>query len=397
MKRFVRSASAAAVWLVCGGSLKLSKGLLFGDDDRSSSEGTAAHNLAAAMLKGSPQPASVRLCHKCGSDGVNDRSCPKCGSRDIIDDGEMPLYVGHYVDYCRQLIDDNVVAHRGIEVEVESAIHVDFGGHADFYLVYNDSTGRTWLHVVDLKNGIGVPVRSELNRQVLSYLLLLRERHPNIRHFRGTVHQPRVGDGLPYTVEYSKAEIDEFEAEVTLSPFNEDLVPGSHCRFCNAASDCPVAVEFPVAMVAAEDRPARNAEDQYELWRQFMLVAPAIRRLLSTIPRRMLRAMREGVKFEGFKPVATTARRQWDGSENYVMLELVMRGVPMSETTTYKLLSPAQLEKLGYAEEIADLVFRPDGGIVIVPEDDRRQAVDVTPLELEAWTGDVDLGFEDDE
>ena len=150
-------------------------------------------------------------------------------------------------------------------------------------------------------------------------------------------------------------------------------------------------------MVAAEDRPARNAEDQYELWRQFMLVAPAIRRLLSTIPRRMLRAMREGVKFEGFKPVATTARRQWDGSENYVMLELVMRGVPMSETTTYKLLSPAQLEKLGYAEEIADLVFRPDGGIVIVPEDDRRQAVDVTPLELEAWTGDVDLGFEDDE
>ncbi len=55
----------------------------------------------------------------------------------------------------------------------------------DVYLIYTDEIKRTWLHVIDLKYGKGVTVSAETNRQVQAYCNLLREKHPNVRHFRG--------------------------------------------------------------------------------------------------------------------------------------------------------------------------------------------------------------------
>ncbi len=53
----------------------------------------------------------------------------------------------------------------------------------DVYLIYTDEIKRTWLHVIDLKYGKGVTVSAETNRHVQAYCNLLREKHPNVRHF----------------------------------------------------------------------------------------------------------------------------------------------------------------------------------------------------------------------
>lgn len=296
----------------------------------------------------------------------------------------MPRHVGMVVAFVRQL-KQNDVQYIGIEEEVQSATVEDFGGHVDCFVIYRDRTsGKMTLHVMDMKYGMGVWVKTDGNDQLFSYLLLLWERYPNIRHFRATIIQPRVGDGLPYTIDVTLDQLKAFRRQVVASTLDEELKSGPHCHFCEAADGCPEVMTTVEELVATIDEELE--EQRRDLWPKFMAMESVIRRLLITIPKRMLEAMKKGIEFEGWKAIESISRRKWIDDDEKVAESLLEAGVPEEYVYQKKLTTPAQLEKSGYTNEARDLWFKPRGGVKIVPAGHRSPAVDVKDLDF----GDLD-------
>jgi hypothetical protein len=78
--------------------------------------------------------------------------------------------------------------------------------------------------------------------------------------------------------------------------------------------------------------------------------------------------MEKGESFPGFKLVRKRANRRWkEGAEE------ALAGQPVFETV---LLSPVRAEKVkGLKIDLSQWIEKPEGGLTIAPESDRREAV----------------------
>lgn len=386
----VYGCSSSSRWIACPGSIALA-GDLESQGSAYANEGTVAHEIVAGVLSGKAMPDHVKLCNRCSMEfGV--AACTHCGGREYRIDDEMPIYCQMYVDYILSLTDANYLMHMAIEVRIQSERFPGHGGTVDCYLIYKDDNGRVWLHVVDFKYGKGVPVGVEGNTQLQCYAALARERHPNVRHFRGTIVQPRVGDGLPHTVEISLEDLASLDMKIMDAMVTEDLVPGPHCRWCPASAKCPAIFERARELAQQEfdtvyeflDDEGKLEQEIYRL-REIMSMVPALKRLIAETPQRMLRLMQDGHSIEGYKAVARLGYRTWTSSEEEVVSTLVDRGVSEEDLYTRKLLSPAQLEKAGYKKVTDGLTFRPMRGYAIAPVTDKRPAAEIANLQFEEY------------
>lgn len=373
--------SNAARWTACPGSIKMCEGLPDASSDYAN-EGTAAHEVVAQVLSGHKMPEWVELCNRCSS-RFGKGSCPNCGGREYRLDRDMPVYCQRYVDYVLALKDSNYVHHFAIETRMQSSRWPQHGGTVDCYIIYQDSQRRTWLHVIDLKYGRGVEVDADDNHQLKCYLNLARERHPNIKHFRATIVQPRIGDGLPETIEVSRAELDALDFDILSAMLSDELVAGSHCRWCPAAVQCPAVLDHAKEMAQQEFDTIEPAEEDIEKLVSFFKLMPALRKLINEVPRRMLHLMQQGKEIPGFKPVASLGYRQWNLNEEDLIAQLIERDVPPDQIYKRTLNSPAQIEKIAGKKVTVGLTFRPMRGYSVAPVSDKRPAVDLTGAEFD--------------
>lgn len=255
----------------------------------------------------------------------------------------------------------------------------------------------------DFKYGVGVVVEIENNRQLMFYGLgSLREHAPDAEIVTLEIVQPRAKheDGCIRSWELSGDQMRDHEstlesAVVRAKTPGEPRIAGDWCRpFCPMALRCN-ALDAHATSIAVSDFEALPREHEVETKHVVMpdLTDPAqLARAMKLVPLvkfwagKVTEAAEElalkGVEVEGFKLVRKKANRKWD-DEADVERRLRNKGVKVGDIFNMKLRSPAQIEKL---EEIskpwaAKFWHKPEGGLTLVAESDKRKALKPGVLE----------------
>lgn len=365
------SASGSHRWLACPASVAAEQGL---PETRSSfaNEGTAAHELAEIVLR-TPQDDCAQWIG---------RVLPET---EWTVDQEMADYVQQYVDYISYHVYKDSYAAYEVRVDFSDWIPGGFGT-CDAMLI----TGNT-LHIIDLKYGKGVPVSPVENTQAMLYALGAYVDAVGIfeiKQVQITIVQPRVFDGEPQSWTISVEDLLRWgewakqRAEACLEP-GAEFVPGDkQCQWCKAKPTCRALATMTEKTIMAEFEDISTPDALMPVNRmtdaqiaEVLRAKALISSWLEAVEDRVVERLTEGEGFPGYKLVAGKANRRWSDETQAGVALFEMIG---DAAYTQKLLSPTQAEKvLGRvrAQEIASLVFKPQGAPTLVVESDPRPSV----------------------
>lgn len=390
------SPSTAYRWLACPGSPRLCAKVPKRPTSIYAQEGTAAHKFAERCLRQYESPFKFK-----GQKITNDD-----GSSFTVDQ-EMAEAVDEYIKFASKIAPLGLVSEghvtRGIETKVQACDEV--WGTADL-LVYNMK--KQTLDVADYKHGRGVVVAADNNPQAMSYGLgaLLKLQSKNVPVAKVSMHiiQPRAEGETVKTFSLTPEKLMQWRASVLLPGIratqdkNAPLRTGDHCRFCDALPVCPqqageamalAKVEFAGNSLPVLPDPADLAPEQLV---RIMELAEVISTWAGSVKAYAQERAEMGVPLPGYKLVAKRSVRAWvDEAEAAFSLELLLG----EDAYNRKLLSPAQAEKALKAaganpkEVLTALTLKPDTGLNLVPESDRRTAV--VPAMLEDYMDSMDI------
>lgn len=352
-------ASSAKRWMVCPGSVALSKSIAGLDEDEEqewTKEGSAAHELAALCLKNDQDPwefAGQELL------GV------------AVDDG-MVEAVTLYVHEARKLLS------RGTQHYIE---HRLAGPHEGMFGTIDCGTiSDSLATVTDLKYGKGIYVEVEENPQIMYYAYLLLLRHPGVRRVVLRIVQPRMPDAQGNVVRRW-----ETTAEHICTWAEEQLIPamkrtardnsldcGEHCRFCPAKLICPLLTG--IFEAAAIHNPAELVYMTDAALAQSYRYSKAVRFYCTAVDREVERRLHLGRTLDTAKLVHGKTDRIWkDGAE-----EVFVKEFAGDAWAPLELKSPAQMEKLPGAKPLVKkYAYLPEGRLTVAPMEDRRMAARV--------------------
>lgn len=399
------SPSSAHRWMRCAGSAALEQGLP-DDPNEYSDEGAAAHELASWCLSGG-KDAQAFLGRVIT---VDHETQP---SRHFTVDEDFAAAVQKYVDSVREYLD---AAGEGAELLVEQSLPIgqitgekDATGTGDAVIL---APALREIQVHDLKFGKGVRVDADENEQEMLYALgalfnaeLLQDFSDDDR-VRLVIHQPRLEHLSEWSC--SIAELRQFAkraserarlATIVLKSgvTDSDLNPGEkQCRFCRAKATCPKLREVALQTAGADFEDLDAAKDaaaksrsavpevaDAELVRCLGLVE-LIEDWCHAIKARGEQLLLSGTKLPGWKLVTgKRGNRAWvdDASVEALFKSFRMKQDEMYE---HKLISPTTAEKTFKEEpkrwaKVTALISQADGKPTVVPESDKRPALEITP------------------
>lgn len=248
-------------------------------------------------------------------------------------------------------------------------------GTGDCLIVADDT-----LTVIDYKHGLGILVEAEKNPQMMCYALGaldLFDRIYDIQKVSMTIFQPRRENVSTYTL--SKEDLLQW-AETVLKPTAElaakgegEYKAGEHCRFYKIRATCRKRAEYNLELARydfAMPSTLCDAEVEAVLEKADDLVA-----WVGDIKDYALQQALSGKAWAGWKLVEGRSNRR------YVSDEAVATKVEEAGYSPYekKLLGITALTKLlgkrRFDELLADLIEKPQGKPVLVPETDKRPAM----------------------
>lgn len=371
-KHAALGASNAHRWLHCPGSVAAESGIV----DTGSSfalEGTAAHELAELVLLSNKEPQDWI------GKALDDMP-------DWIVDEEMADYVQVYTDYCRAIAKDADETFIEQTVSYEDWVPEGFGTN-DFGVLHIKDRA---IKIADLKYGMGVQVDAEENPQAMLYALGTYAEYGwvgDIDRIDIAIVQPRLNHISEWSITVKDllkwAEWVSQRAEIALSK-DAERVPGEkQCRFCRAKATCKALMKFTEDIIMAEfedleDMPSPDTLSDAQV-RKVLEQKALIDSWLSSVETLVRERLEAGETFEGFKLVEGRSLRKW-GNETVAGEKLTeIIGVDAAFKST--LISPAQAEKALKKEDrgiLDDLVIKPAGKPTLVPESDKRPAINLT-------------------
>jgi len=359
------SPSSAARWMVCPGSVALTKDM----PDTSSKfadEGTSAHELAA-------------LCLDLNRDAVS--FIGDTMSLGHVVDEDMARPVQKYVDYVRDIA-------QGGTFMVEQRLPIsgitgetDAFGTSDSVIFVGDELG-----IVDLKFGMGEPVQADHNQQLQIYALAALREFSFVQDFktvRMVIHQPRLGAVSEWvqTVE----ELEDFaltvaEAAAATTLPNAPLVPSTKgCRWCKAKATCPALAAEVTETFEAVDPNDVPTDDLARAMSKVDLIEGWCKAVRAEVERRLL----DGRDVAGWKLVqGRKGSRAWTDKVAAEALLKQMR-VPHDQMYDYSVISPTTADKLAKAgtigprqwPKVTELITQTDGKPSVAPISDKRPAL----------------------
>lgn len=306
-------------------------------------------------------------------------------------------------DYCQEVMTIVKEDYKNHEVSVHLEQYVTFedivpngGGTSDVVIV-----GKNFIHIIDLKFGKGVPVSAIGNTQLRLYALgAIKKyiRECTCTEARMTIIQPRLHDistdfvGInelnDWAINYVKP-----RAELAIAGKGE-LVPGDHCKFCKLKGKCKALADKQLAIAQAEFEDAVVENNMLE---PANMSPEVISRILDIAPKfidwfkdveayAMKTAINDGTKIPGYKLVEGRSTRVIVSPASVIEK---LRTAGFSEEDYLKpteLLGITTLEKnIGkklFNELCEDYIIKPQGKPTLVPESDKRVAIDVKSLGL---------------
>lgn len=395
----ILSASSSGRWLECPGSIALSHGLPDSSGE-AARWGTAAHELASWCLEEDRDAEAYR-----------GRFIEVEGTSYTVDDKMIDM-IQTYLGHVRTLL-----AEHGGQLLVEQRVDYsavvgvpDQFGTADAIILGDDGV----LVICDLKTGQR-GVEAVDNTQLRMYALGALEEFSLVQDFdsvRLVISQPpkshtfsdeliRVTALAPLAERAAKqgqiavALLEEVNDVKFDEKVRKHLHTGEHCDkfYCRAKAKCP-KLRAVVAEAVFDDFEALDADSGNVAQRAVQTEAEQVAWLYSKLYliESWCKGVREqafdlanaGEKLPGLKLVQGRAgNRVWaDEAE----AEAVLKSMRLKQDEMYKqsLQTPTQIEKLlkdspRRLNKVLPLITRSEGKLQLVPESDKREAVDVAP------------------
>ena len=165
-------------------------------------------------------------------------------------------------------------------------------------------------------------------------------------------------------------------------------VPGDNqCKFCKAMATCPALAKLTHDVIATDFDNIDRIANPDTLSDSQLAAALAAKKLIvswfDAVEQHAFEKLERGEAFPGFKLVEGRSLRQW-GDE--AVAEQTLVGLLKDDAYERKLLSVAKAEKLlgkKGAGAIAELITKPRGKPVIVPDCDKRAAIGATEKDFD--------------
>lgn len=357
------SASSSKQWLNCPPSAKQCAT----QEDRASpyaQQGTDAHELCEYKVL-------TRVCGKAAWDPTE--------NLDYFDT-EMDYSTDEYCNYvleqfeeAKKLCKDPIVL---VEQKLDFSRWVPEGfGTGDCLIVADDV-----LHIIDFKYGLGVLVDCENNSQMMCYGLGALDIYDgiyDIKVVKMTIFQPRRDNISTFTM--AKDELLNW-ADTVLAPTAKlayegkgEYKAGDHCTFCKVKATCRKRAEYNLELAKYDFEMPANLEDT-----EIAAILPRVDDLVSwvnDIKEYALQRALSGTKYDGYKVVEGKSNRR------YVSDEAVVDAVTSAGYDPYerKLLGVTAMTKLlgktKFEELLGSLIEKPAGKPTLVPETDKRKAL----------------------
>ena len=358
----ILSASSSDRWLHCPPSARLCETY----EDKGSNyaaEGTDAHSLCEYKLR-----KALGMAVK---DPTEHLTWYNAEMEDCANG--YASFILEQVEAAKETCSDPVVL---IEQRVDFSRWVEQGfGTADC-LIIADGT----LRICDYKNGIGCLVSAEKNPQLSSYALGALELFDDIYDIDTvsmTIYQPRRQNVSTYELEKEAlyAWADEVLKPTADLAFAGDgnFLCGEWCGFCKAKHECRARADANLLLAQHDFKLPPLLEDseiEVILSRVDELVAWA-----SDIKEYALQQAVSGKEWHGFKLVEGRSNRKYT-NETAVIQAVEDAGFDPYEkkllgiTAMQKLLGKARFEEL-----LAGFIEKPQGKPTLVPESDKRPAM----------------------
>lgn len=361
------SASASHRWLACPPSAKLCANIL----DQASEyaqQGTDCHELCAYLVE-------------------------KALGRDVIDptenltyyDAEMQNCAEEYRNYVLEQIEAAKEFCKDPQVMIEQRLDfsrwVENGfGTGDCVIVADEV-----LQIIDYKHGLGILVSAGDdeyggNSQMMCYALGALEVFGDIydiNQIKMTIFQPRRNNISTYTI--SKEDLLKWADEV-LAPTAQlayvgkgEFNAGDHCTFCKVKATCRKRAEYNLELAKYDFAMPATLDDT-----EIAAILEKVDEMISwgnDIKDYALQQAQSGVHFEGWKIVEGRSNRKYT-DENAVADTVKDAGFNPYEKKLLGITAMSTLlGKKKFEELLGGLIYKPPGKPTLVPESDKRPAM----------------------
>lgn len=367
------SASGSHRWMTCTPSAALEK--QFQDSGSEfAAEGTFAHALAELMLQ-------VQL-------GIIDAKVYKRSLKFMAKD---PFYSESMVDYLEAyvaLVMERVTEARKdcpdtivlLEQRLDFSEWVREGYGTGDVIIIADRI----LEIIDLKYGKGVPVSAIENSQIKLYglgAINAFELLYDFEEIKMTIAQPRLDNFS--TFESSKDLLLNW-AETVLKPLAElawagegEYVAGDHCKFCKAKYNCRARAEYNLELAKMDfQKPPLLSDEEIA---EVLARADKLKAWVTDIQGFALDQVENcGKHYPGWKLVEGRSTRKYSDA-CAVAAALIAAGYAEELIYERSLLGITAMEKTigkkDFGTLLDDLVIKPPGKPVLVPESDKRPPI----------------------
>ena len=361
------SASASHRWLACPPSAKLCANIL----DQASEyaqQGTDCHELCAYLVE-------------------------KALGREVIDptenltyyDAEMQNCAEEYRNYVLEQIEAAKEFCKDPQVMIEQRLDfsrwVENGfGTGDCVIVADEV-----LQIIDYKHGLGVLVSAGDdehggNSQMMCYALGALEVFGDIydiNQIKMTIFQPRRENISTYTI--SRDNLLKWANEV-LAPTAQlayvgegEFKAGGHCQFCKVKATCRKRAEYNLELAKYDFEMPATLDDT-----EIAAILEKVDEMISwgnDIKEYALQQAQSGVHFEGWKVVEGRSNRKYT-DEEAVAFKVKDAGFDPYEKKLLGVTAMSTLlGKKKFEELLGGLIYKPPGKPALVPESDKRPAM----------------------
>lgn len=358
-------ASSAHRWLACPPSARLEDGKE-GTASEAAAEGTLAHAIIEAKLN------RLIAGQRAGRATLDQKNHPLY--RPVMEE-HTDEYISYVMELYAQLPEDSLLMS---EKRVDfSDIVPDGFGTTDTIIIADDV-----MHVIDFKYGKHVLVSAEDNPQLRLYAWGAYREYGMLYDIRQVVMhivQPRMDNRIRQGVTIEElSEWVHTVVEPTAKLAAEGggaFTPGEHCFFCKAQATCRAYHDRQMELAGQAFREPAELTDE-----EIADLLPRVDEIVRWATKLKDYALDQAVRHEhilpGYKLVEGRANRKITDPR---LAAYKLRQHGLDDTQMYTLKGIGDLEavvgKKQLSELLGDLIHKPQGKPVLVPESDKRPAL----------------------